>query len=340
MSKLAFLDSITGSKKASDSAMAIPSPANPLESEGFIEALLEQHPSLAPIAEHSTGKALLEAIGGNSPYLQRLCRRQSECVICICEQSPEVAFKQSMEMLRDVDCKSATQPEMVKHLRIAKQQIALITAIADITNHWDVMMVTRYLSEFADLAIQKATDFLLIKAAQQGELNLPDLSSPQTGSHLLILGMGKLGAFELNYSSDIDLIILFDRDQAPYVGTRGVQQYFNKFAQELTALLQERTADGYVFRTDLRLRPDPRSTPLAVGLNSAISYYESLGQNWERAAMIKARQIAGDPVAGEYFNTHITPYIWRKHLDYAAVADIHSIKRQMNVKASDTITLS
>ena len=94
--------------------------------------------------------------------------------------------------------------------------------------------------------------------------------------------------------------------------------------------MEARDADGYVFRTDLRLRPDPAVTPLAVSVNAAIVYYESMGQNWERAAMIKARPVAGDRALGEHFLREIRPFVWRRHLDFAAVADIHSIKRQID----------
>jgi glutamate-ammonia-ligase adenylyltransferase len=95
-------------------------------------------------------------------------------------------------------------------------------------------------------------------------------------------------------------------------------------------LLEERTSEGYVFRTDLRLRPDPAATPLAVSIPAGITYYESMGQNWERAAMIKARPVAADRAAGESFLREIRPFVWRRHLDFAAVADIHSIKRQIH----------
>ena len=104
-----------------------------------------------------------------------------------------------------------------------------------------------------------------------------------------------------------------------------------RLARDLVRLLDERTAEGYVFRTDLRLRPDPAATPLAVSVNAAIVYYESMGQNWERAAMIKARPVAGDRALGEHFLREIRPFVWRRHLDFAAVADIHSIKRQIHV---------
>ena len=109
----------------------------------------------------------------------------------------------------------------------------------------------------------------------------------------------------------------------------GYHRYSSASPRGIVKILNERTADGYVFRTDLRLRPDPSSTPLAISMEAALDYYESMGQNWERAAMIKARPIAGDVTVGDDFLQHIRPYIWRKHLDFAAIQDIHSIKRQI-----------
>jgi glutamate-ammonia-ligase adenylyltransferase len=154
-------------------------------------------------------------------------------------------------------------------------------------------------------------------------------SATPAHSGLIVLGMGKLGGGELNYSSDIDLILLYDPARAAPVARDILHGFFNRLARELVRILDERTADGYVFRTDLRLRPDPRSTPLVMSVAGALSYYESVGQNWERAALIKARPVAGDRIAGQRFLAELQPYIWRKHLDFAAITDIHSIKRQI-----------
>ncbi len=142
--------------------------------------------------------------------------------------------------------------------------------------------------------------------------------------------MGKFGAGELNYSSDIDLIVLFDRDVAQLADPDEAASFFVRLTKALVHILSEYTEDGYVFRTDLRLRPDPGATNIAMSTEAALQYYESLGQNWERAALIKARPVAGDVAAGEAFLKELTPYIWRKYLDYAAIADIHSIKRQIH----------
>jgi glutamate-ammonia-ligase adenylyltransferase len=178
--------------------------------------------------------------------------------------------------------------------------------------------------------LQLVSDHLLRRAAEAGDLLLPSLDRPSDQSGLVVLGMGKLGARELNYSSDIDLVILYDRDKVEYRGRQTLQDCFVRLARDLVRLLQDHTEDGYVFRTDLRLRPDPGSTPLAMSVRAAESYYEGMGQNWERAAMIKARAVAGDLAAGTEFLRHLRPFIWRKHLDFAAIQDIHSIKRQIH----------
>jgi glutamate-ammonia-ligase adenylyltransferase len=340
MSGWAFLDNIGARLKASTQP-ALPIPFAPNEGNLALSSMLTQPSTTENLAwqAHPITLPLIHAMAGNSPYLSRLMQRQSAFFVDVCRHSPEEMLSRVLHDMHQWSVDAMSQAEMMRHLRVAKQQVALLSAMADIAGVWEVMTVTRALSDFADAAIQKATDFLLLQAHRKNELALIDVATPQAGSGLLVLGMGKLGAHELNYSSDIDLIILFDSETAPYVGSKNVQYFFTKFGQDITTLLQERTVDGYVFRTDLRLRPDPRSTPLAVRLDSAINYYENLGQNWERAAMIKARQIAGDTKTGAYFNEHMVPYIWRKHLDFASIADIHSIKRQMNTRVGQKMAI-
>ncbi len=220
---------------------------------------------------------------------------------------------------------------LASRLRRQKQQLALAVGLLDIAGIWGWEDVTAALSDFACYAVSAVLEHLLEKAVEQKML------STAKAHGIFILGMGKLGGQELNYSSDIDLIIFYDPQRLAYTGRQSPPHFMSRLAQELTALLQDRTADGYVFRTDLRLRPDPASTPLAVTTTAALRYYESVGQNWERAAMIKARVIAGDLVAGKEFMQELQPFMWRTHLDYAAVADILSIKRQMQARYEETI---
>jgi glutamate-ammonia-ligase adenylyltransferase len=213
-------------------------------------------------------------------------------------------------------------------LRRAKRQGALVIAAADVGGEWDLPQVTGAISRLACAALDRAAAHVLRAAHDRGRLHLPDPARPAHGSGLIVLGMGKLGANELNYSSDVDLIVLYERAAGAYRGD-DIQGAYVRIVRDIVRLMEERTADGYVFRTDLRLRPDPAATPLALSTDAAASYYGSLGQNWERAAMIKARAVAGDLDAGQRFLAELKPWIWRRHLDFAAIRDIHAMRRQI-----------
>src|SRR6202047_2701209 len=217
----------------------------------------------------------------------------------------------------------------MRRLRRARGQTALIAAVAELAGTWSLEQQMAALSRFAEAALGAAVRHLLHAAAARGAVARVDPDDPERARGLMLLGMGKLGGGELNYSSDIDLILLYDGLRCPVLAPEGTQAFFGRLARDLMRIVDERTGDGYVFRTDLRLRPDPRSTPLALSVAAALSYYETVGQNWERAALIKARPVAGDRLAAEHFLAELQPFIWRKNLDFAAIADIHSIKRQI-----------
>ncbi len=284
--------------------------------------------------EHLYSDRLLEAIFGNSPYLSQLLFKHTSFYKSILEEGIEPVFERIL-----VDVKQADRAEklhdIMTQLRIAKQKAALLIAIADIARYWDVFAVTQALTRFAEATLAASVNFLLRQAERNGELVLADSNNPGVQSGLIVLALGKLGGKELNYSSDVDLIIFFDPAVPNYHGKRTLQEFFIKLSHELVKIMQERTQDGYVFRMDLRLRPDPASTPVAISTTAALLYYESLGQNWERAAMIKARAIAGDIEAGEAFLKQMIPYVWRKYMDFESIQDIHSIKRQIDSKQGD-----
>jgi len=300
-------------------------------------AQLATHASLVPLLENPEHRALIRASAGNAPFLARLMTKYPDQLIDILSLGSgnawDVLAPQTLAVSTD------DQAGIMQHLRNVKARAALTIALADIGGDWQLEQVTHAISTFATDAVTVALRFLLRQAAARGEIKLISEDAPEVGTGIIILGMGKLGAFELNYSSDIDLIVLFEHELLPYVGARNANVFMNKLAGDLVNLLQERTSDGYVFRTDLRLRPDPMSTPLAVTTSAALTYYETVGQNWERAAMIKARPIAGDMEAANRYMRELVPFIWRKTLDFATIADIHSIKRQMNVKAAKEISL-
>src|SRR4051794_33859324 len=316
----------------------LPRPADPRLCElGF--AAWET--ALAESADHSgtaiarvwaatkPGKRLLAALFGNSPFLGKLAVAEWPLLLRYVEDGPDALFHGIMVGVEQRTDPGESQTVLMRRLRLAKRQAALVAGIAEIAGCWSLEQQMTALSRFAEAALGAAVQQLLHAAASRGSIKPADPLDPERDSGLIVLGMGKLGGGELNYSSDIDLILLFDSAHNPVVGPTEAQAFFGRLARDLVRILDERTGDGYVFRTDLRLRPDPRSTPLALSVAAALSYYESVGQNWERAALIKACPVAGDRAAGEHFLAELPPFIWRKNLDFAAIADIHSIKRQI-----------
>ena len=270
---------------------------------------------------------LLAGIADHSSYLWRLAVADPVRLGRLLGAAPEASLERNLAALR-ADCGAADSDADLMHaLRLAKQEVALLVALADIGGIWDVVAVTEALTRFADCAVSAALDFLQRRAAAEGKL---DLADPAVGAGVVVLALGKHGARELNYSSDIDLVVFFD-PAAPVRQAAGEPiELFVRLTKALVRLLQERTRDGYVLRVDLRLRPDPGSTSVAISLPAAFSYYETVGQNWERAALIKARPVAGDIALGRRFLADLSTFVWRKYFDYAAIADIHAMKRQIH----------
>jgi len=309
-----------------------PVPFDPAAAARLAEDFAARGTAEAALAASGPGAALLAALGGHSPFLADLALREATTLIRLAERGADAALAAALDPLGRAD-PGASFAQLGAALRQARRQAALIVACADLTGEWGLDRVTGALSTLAETCIDLACAHLLREAAARGEIALPnaakrDPKAASRGSGLVVLGMGKLGGRELNYSSDVDLMVLFD--PAAATDPDRAQGAYVRLARDLVRLLEERTAEGYVFRTDLRLRPDPAATPLAVSIPAAIAYYESFGQNWERAAMLKARPVAGDRALGESFLAEIRPFVWRRHLDFAMVADIHSIKRQIH----------
>jgi glutamate-ammonia-ligase adenylyltransferase len=290
-----------------------------------------------PMASFEAQRALLDAIFGGSPFLRELILRDPAFAAESLGTVPDRVLDQIMAGL-------AGPPEdeaaMRRLLRVSRGRAALTIALADLSGAWSLDEVTEALSRFAEVSLQAALNWLLREAQRAGKLTSLDETNPGKESGYTILGMGKFGAYELNYSSDIDLIVLYDPGTTRLADSVDPSTFFVRLTKRLVVLIQNMTEDGYVFRIDLRLRPDPRATQIAISIEAAGIYYESMGQNWERAAMIKARPVAGDLALGEDFLDRLVPYIWRKYLDFAAIADVQSLKRQIHaVKGHGTITV-
>src|SRR5437899_612156 len=278
-------------------------------------------------ASSSTLERVLAGLAVGSPHLWDLVRASPQRLLTLLEREPKRCLADILAKAKRAIAAMPEETEVMRILRRMKAEAAVLLGLADIGGVWPITRVIELQTVFADAAIVAAVDYLLLDAQRRGRLNV-DPAHPGKASGYIVLAMGKMGARELNYSSDVDLIIFYDL--AARVGGTEPATFYVRLTRSLVRLLQERTAEGYVFRVDLRLRPDPASTQIAISTAAALDYYESRGQNWERAALIKARPCAGDLVAGEALLGDLSPFIWRKYLDFAAVADVHAMKRQIH----------
>ena len=263
---------------------------------------------------------LIRGVGGCSPYLKDLLEIEYDWVLSALDSQENILNAEFSRL------KKTPSSEIKTALRVTKRRVALWSALCDFSGIWELNDVTNMLTQFADLACQ-----LALKVALETELsrgNIPGLeidhSPEKTG--MFVLAMGKMGAHELNYSSDIDLICFFDETQFLEEKYFDARKGFIRATRLMSSILSDLTEDGYVFRTDLRLRPDPSVNPVCIATETAERYYESLGRTWERAAYIKARVVAGDTKAGINFLHSLTPFVWRKYLDFAAIEDAHDIR--------------
>src|SRR6516165_7582521 len=296
----------------------------------------------AHVRPKSVGKALTTLLRGNpalarvlggiveaAPYLWNAIEAKPARLLRLLGADPIRSLAALFQKTKVAAARAPSQLELMRILREFKLEAALSIALADIGGAWALPQITEALTRVADTAVTLAVNHLVKDAVRQKKIKATEPKVPQSGSGYIVLAMGKMGAGELNFSSDIDLMVFFDTG-VRLAGDIEPAPFYIGLTRDLIKILQTRTPDGYVFRTDLRLRPDPSSTHIAISTAAALDYYESRGQNWERAAMIKARACAGDIAAGEALLAGLLPFIWRKYLDFAAVADVHAMKRQIH----------
>jgi glutamate-ammonia-ligase adenylyltransferase len=267
--------------------------------------------------------AMAELIAGAAscaPYLHGLILKESgwlEAALL----TPEMAF---LAELQRIDTLGAS--ELNTGLRQAKRRVALLAGLCDLGGIWPLHQVTGALSDLADHATHIALKTHVTREIERSKLPGQSLDDIESCGGMVAIAMGKHGAGELNYSSDIDLICLFDETRFDPDDRFEARASFIRATRGAMASLSDLTAEGYVFRTDLRLRPDPSVTPVCFAMNAAEHYYEREGRTWERAAYIKARAAAGDVIAGERFLQAVSPFVWRKHLDFAAIQETHDMR--------------
>ena len=263
-------------------------------------------------------RKLITGTAGSSPYLADLLRRETAWVTTAL-RGPDAAITSLLAGVGNI-----AEADLAADLRRDKRRIAVLTALADLAGIWPLEKVTQILTDFADAAVQVTITTLVAAEVRRGKITASD--DPANAAGMVVLAMGKMGAGELNYSSDIDLICLFDETRFDPDDYHDVRAAFIRVTRKMTAVLSDVRGGGYVFRTDLRLRPDPSVTPVCLSAEAAERYYESVGRTWERAAFIKARVCAGDKAAGARFLETLRPFVWRKHLDFAAIQDAHDMR--------------
>lgn len=261
------------------------------------------------MGEQQAVERAVERAHAEAPFLANLIDRDGATASDICAWLADPA---STARIHD--------PAMpvARRLRIERRKLALTVAIGDLAGKLDFGAATRALSEFADYALDAS-----IRRAI-GE-RVPGADA--TG--FTAIALGKQGSRELNYSSDIDPILLFDPATLPHREREAVEEAAVRIGRRVVELLQARDADGYVLRIDLRLRPSPEITPIVLPAEAAISYYESQAAPWERAAFIRARAAAGDVALGQDFLDTIRPFVWRRALDYGTIGEIRGISRRI-----------
>ncbi|WP_248310365.1 bifunctional [glutamine synthetase] adenylyltransferase/[glutamine synthetase]-adenylyl-L-tyrosine phosphorylase [Bosea sp. 117] len=280
------------------------------------------------LAAHPTARTVLESVAENAPFLTDLIRADPARLFRILSSDPVAGLAAARAGATQRAGATRDEDELMREVRALRAETALTVALADIGGTFDLDAVTGALTDTADTAIAAAVGFLMREAVAAKKLR--KVVGPNgEGSGYAVIAMGKHGAHELNYSSDVDLVVVYD-PAAPLAGSVEAAPFFVRLTKQLVRLIQERTGDGYVARVDLRLRPDPASTQIALSIDAALDYYEREGATWERAAYIKARPIAGDIAFGYAFLRQLQPFVWRRALDYAAVADVHAMKQEIH----------
>ncbi len=246
---------------------------------------------------------------GHSPFLRSLAEAHADLVRLFIAEGGAAAADASV---------AGNRSDLMNALRAQRSGLALAVALGDLAGELSLEQVTRRLSDFADRAIDEAVTAAIRE-------RVPD--TDPTG--FAVIAMGKLGSHELNYSSDVDLLLLFDPGSLPRRARDDVGEAAVRIARRVVEILQKRTEHGYVERVDLRLRPSPEVTPIALPVDAAISHYESSALPWERAAFIRARAAAGDVALGTRFLNAIQPFVWRRSLDFGVIDEVRQISARI-----------
>ena len=276
---------------------------------------------------------LFGVLGGSS-FLSEVLIRQGPDWPELFRRQIKITQKRLADHLKELSAISKTVQsfdEFCAALRRHKHREYLRIGARDLMPSVTMEETVRELTALADASLDAAYRYSRAEVEKNfGQLNLPGSDKP---NGFVVIGMGKLGGTELNFSSDVDVIFLYEEDEGESSGGRkgktGAREFFSAIGQKIIQAMGDVTEDGFVFRIDLRLRPLGANGPLVQSLDSAMLYYESWGQCWERAAMIKARPVAGAIELGTQFLKELEPFIYRRYLDYTTVDELRHMKARI-----------
>ena len=300
---------------------------------------------LSDLLADSGGRRRFLTVLGASPFLSAILFRRDHFFHDLFIAGELLRTKNEETMLaelRDRVPLTASFAELQKGLRVYKAREILRIGGRDLCSLAELAEVTAELSALAAATLQRAYEVCDVLLC--GDYGAPLLDEPAADgsaeAQFTVLGMGKFGGWELNFSSDIDLIYFYSSEKGRTAGTPAplgerrnrihLHQYFIKLGEMITRAMGQATEDGFVFRVDLRLRPEGNSGDMANSLRSAEVYYESWGQSWERAALLKARPVAGSLALGQTLLRDLEPFIYRRYLDYGMIEDIKMMKQKID----------
>lgn len=317
-----------------------------------LQALLSRHSTHLPDALQSWVSGFCDDLDAKlSPEQRGIFQHEvfaaSMLKVCGCSQFISESWLREPNLLADLCCSGdlfsparrdgysdSLSPidgegeiELAKRMRLFRRREMVRIAWRDLAGWSDLDETLSDLTALAEVCIQAALDFFYRQACQRW--GTPTLSDGMP-FNIVVLGMGKLGAWELNYSSDIDLIFAYAEDgELTQKKAISYSEFFTRICRSLVKMLDEITVDGFVFRTDVRLRPFGDSGPLIMTFDGMENYYLTQAREWERYAMIKARQVAGDFETGKQLAAMIKPFVYRRYLDYGAFEELRSLKFQI-----------
>ena len=277
-----------------------------------------------------------------SPYLKKIISKEKDWLKAVIDLPIEIILD---ALLRDI--RSSNSKWIVENCRKAKRRGFLITALFDLAGFLSLEKVSHILTVVADEILGALTNEVM-NPRLIGKFDSKPISYNSNistnagrpneiksrGDKFFVLAMGKMGAHELNYSSDIDIIFFLSQSNSHFGQRTNERREYIIKARKLIKILSNLTADDFIYRTDLRLRPDPASTPIVVSTDFAATYYQNLGRTWERMAFIKARPVAGNISGAKKFLETLESFIWRKHFDYASIEDVKNLREKMKLDST------